>query len=208
MPRIVLLSDTHNCHDEIAVPDGDVLIHAGDATNRGTVEEVAAFAGWFNGLPHKHKIFVAGNHDWLFEDATAETVKYFLPDAFYLLDSPVEINGLKFYGAPWQPWFFDWAFQFRNPVELAAKWALIPADTDVLITHGPPHGILDENPSGWNCGCPDLRETVLRIQPKAHIFGHIHYSYGTAERFGVRFFNASVCDEDYSPVNSPLVFDL
>lgn len=207
MPRIVCLSDTHNTHDEIAVPDGDILIHGGDATNLGRIEEIAPFFKWFKKLPHKHKIFVAGNHDWLFE-RSPELAKGFVNDVIYLQDAGVEIEGLKIYGSPWQPWFFDWAFQFKYKEELAAKWALIPADVDVLITHGPPRGILDENPAGFPCGCEALRERVEEIKPKLHIFGHIHHSYGTTEEFGVKFANACNCDENYDAVNPPLVFDL
>src|SRR3954451_2942527 len=107
MPKIVCISDTHNCNEQINVPDGDILIHAGDATIRGTESEVEEFLSWFSQLPHRYKIFVAGNHDWLYEKnnrlARLLTANFKIE---YLHDSFTEIDGLKIYGAPWQPRFY------------------------------------------------------------------------------------------------------
>jgi Icc-related predicted phosphoesterase len=208
MPRIVLLSDTHNCNEQISVPDADILIHAGDATNRGQVDEIIAFNEWFSGLPHKHKIFVAGNHDWLFETRPKYAQSLLAENIIYLQDSLIEIEGLKIYGSPWQPRFFDWAFNLNRGDEIAEKWKLIPNEVDILITHGPPLGILDETPPGDFAGCEELRKRVEEIRPQLHVFGHIHFGYGTEEKFGVRFVNASNCDEDYLPTNLPIVVDL
>lgn len=210
--KIVCLSDTHNRHAEIRVPDGDILIHAGDTTNRGTEREVENFLAWFSSLPHKHKIFVAGNHDWLYENNNHRA--RFLTANFkiiYLQDSLVEIENLKIYGSPWQPRFFDWAFNLNRGAELAEKWKLIPDNTDVLITHGPPHGILDEVQRKFfveNTGCEELRKRVEVLCPKLHVFGHIHCGYGQTENFGVKFVNASNCNEQYEPVQPPVVIDL
>jgi len=211
MPKIVCLSDTHNCNEQIIVPDGDILIHAGDATIRGTIDEIVMFNEWFRNLPHKHKIFVAGNHDWLFETNNRYARKLLDSSIHYLQDSSVKVGNLKIYGSPWQPRFFDWAFNLMRGAELADKWKLIDDDTDVLITHGPPFGILDEVPrTDWieNTGCEELRKRVEIIRPKLHIFGHIHCGYGTTEQFGVQFVNASNCDESYEPTNAPMVIDL
>ena len=208
MPRIVCLSDTHNYHEQIDVPIGDILIHAGDATGRGTAREIAAFSEWFAALPHRFKIFVAGNHDWLFETDNPAARKLLDDSIVYLQDSAIVIKGLKIYGAPWQPRFYDWAFNLNRGREMAEKWRLIDINTDVLITHGPPFGILDETPAGDRAGCEELRKTIDRIRPRAHVFGHIHQGYGTTEKFGVNFFNASICDESYAPVNAPIMFDL
>jgi Icc-related predicted phosphoesterase len=212
MPKIVCLSDTHNCNEQITVPDGDVLIHAGDATIRGTQREVEEFLVWFSSLPHQFKIFVAGNHDWLYE--TNNHFARLLTADFnikYLQDSSVEYEGFKIYGSPWQPRFYDWAFNLNRGAEIAEKWKLIPDDTDILITHGPPHGILDEVPHKFfieNTGCEELRKKVEAIRPKLHIFGHIHCGYGQTEKFGVKFVNASNCDESYEPTQPPIVLDL
>lgn len=216
MPRIVCISDTHNRHDEVFVPEGDILIHAGDATIRGTEQEAENFLSWFSALPHKHKIFVAGNHDWLYEVSNKRA--RFLTANFninYLQDSAIEIENLKIYGSPWQPRFFDWAFNLNRGAEIAEKWKLIPEDIDILITHGPPHGILDEvSRRYWieNTGCEELRKKIEEISTlgklKLHIFGHIHCGYGTAENFGVKFINAANCDEEYNPSQLPIVVDL
>ncbi len=212
--KIVCLSDTHNCSEQIAVPDGDILIHAGDATITGTIDEVVLFNEWFASLPHKYKIFVAGNHDWLFETNNKSARKLLDDSIIYLQDSFTEIENLKIYGSPWQPRFFDWAFNLNRGAEIAEKWKLIPDDIDILITHGPPNGILDEVPRKYfveNTGCEDLLKRVekLRLNKlKLHIFGHIHCGYGTAEKFGVKFINASNCDESYAPTNAPIIVDL
>ena len=215
MPRIVCLSDTHNCNEQIAVPDGDILIHSGDAVISGTTLELQKFSYWFGSLPHKTKIFVAGNHDWVFE-LQNEKARNILPkDVIYLQDSSAVVDGLKIYGSPWQPRFFDWAFNLNRGPEIAEKWELIPDDIDILITHGPPNGILDLVPrKGWdeNTGCEELRKRVEEIAKlgrlKLHIFGHIHCGYGVHEEFGVRFVNASNCDESYEPSQPPIVIDL
>jgi 3',5'-cyclic AMP phosphodiesterase CpdA len=214
--KIVCISDTHNCNEQIEIPNGDILLHAGDATVRGTEHEVEEFLAWYSGLPHKHKIFVAGNHDWLYETnnhfARLMTANFNIK---YLQDSFTVIEGLKIYGSPWQPRFFDWAFNLNRGEELAEKWKLIPLDTDILITHGPPNGILDEvERKYWteNTGCEELRKRVETLAEfgklKLHLFGHIHCGYGQDEKFGVKFINASNCDEEYNPTQPPIVIEL
>lgn len=213
--RVVCISDTHNCNEQIVVPDGDLLIHSGDATVNGTVDEIVEFDRWFSRLPHRRKIFVAGNHDWLFERDDRAARSLLSKDIEYLRDSSTEVDGLQIYGSPWQPRFFDWAFNLNRGPEMAEKWRLIPDDVDILITHGPPHGILDAVPRAWgieNAGCEELRKRVDAIAAasklKAHIFGHIHCGYGTEIVSGVRFVNGSNCDEQYRPTQLPIVFDI
>lgn len=211
MPRIVCISDTHNRNEQIGVPDGDILIHAGDATVSGTIDEIVLFNDWFANFPHRYKIFVAGNHDWLFETNPQMARRLIAPEIIYLQDSFAKVENLKIYGAPWQPRFFDWAFNLNRGAEMAEKWKLIPVDTDILITHGPPNGFLDVVPrfdSFENTGCEELIKKVSAIKPKLHIFGHIHCGYGKAENFGTKFVNASICDESYEPTNAPIVVDL
>lgn len=215
MPRIVCVSDTHNCNERIEVPDGEILIHAGDATTVGTKEQIGRFNDWFASLPHPHKVFVAGNHDWLFERDNGSARRLLDPGIVYLQDSSTVIDGLKIYGSPWQPRFFDWAFNLNRGQEMAEKWAMIPDDIDILITHGPPYGILDLVPrSGWdeNTGCEELRKRVEEITKvgslKLHVFGHIHCGHGVHDEFGVKFVNASTCDEQYDPTQRPIVVDV
>lgn len=214
MPKIVCLSDTHNCHEKISVPAGDILIHSGDATVRGSQAEIKAFLEWYAELPHRHKILVAGNHDWLFE--TENVLARRLADKIcYLQDSFAFIEGLKIYGSPWQPRFYDWAFNLNRGAEIAEKWKLIPVDTEILITHGPPHGILDVVPRSYgneNTGCEELSKRIETLTTfgklKLHIFGHIHCGYGITEKFGMKFVNASNCDEDYLPTQPPIVVEI
>jgi len=218
--RIVCLADTHGHHDALVVPDGDVLIHAGDATLEGTAEEVASFATWLRTQPHPHKLFVAGNHDRLFEDAP-EQARGLLGDGIvYLQDSETTVEGLRVWGSPWQPWFLDYAFNLPRGEALRAKWDLIPEGTDVLVTHGPPRGILDrvkgetalalgrKFKQGPHAGCDDLRAAVARRRPRFHVFGHIHEGYGRETVDGTEFVNAACVDRHYRPINPPVVLDL
>lgn len=210
--RIVAISDTHDRHDGLALPPGDVLIHGGDFTSRGRVEEVVSFLRWFAGRPHPHKILIAGNHDWLFERDPAlarELLSEHAPRVVYLEDSGASIQGLRFWGSPYQPEFFDWAFNLPRGPGLAQRWALIPSDTDVLITHGPPLGVLDLCADGRRVGCEALAaELSSRLRPRLHVFGHIHEAYGVAETHATTFANASVCTLRYIASNQPLLFTL
>jgi predicted phosphohydrolase len=202
--RLVLISDTHNQHHRLVLPAGDVLVHAGDFTMRGTGPEIAVFGSWLGAQPFAHKVVVAGNHDFLFE-REPERARELLPeDVHYLLDSEVTLGGLRFWGAPWQPWFMDWAFNLKRGPDLAAKWALVPERVDVLITHGPPRGTADRTANGEDVGCADLAEALLRVKPRLSVFGHIHEGYGV---YGDRM-NAAACDHRYRLVNPPIVVDL
>ncbi|TAM87114.1 metallophosphoesterase, partial [bacterium] len=120
--RIVCVSDTHQYHSRLNIPDGDVLIHAGDLTMKGDYAAVRGVDAWLANLPHRHKIVIAGNHDFAFEGN--RYAAKMLPHATYLEDSGVEIDGLLFWGSPWQPWFYDWAFNLQRGAEIAEKWAL------------------------------------------------------------------------------------
>lgn len=210
--RLVLMSDSHGLHASIPhVPGGDVLVHAGDMSLRGSLPEITDFLAWFEAQPHQWKLLVAGNHDFAFE-RQAELAERLVPDTVvYLRDSGIVIEGVRFWGSPWQPWFYDWAFNLLRGPEIAAKWALIPNDVQVLITHGPPHGILDtvKRPRGKHAGCEAMRERIDALSAlRLHAFGHIHEAYGQLDQNQVQFVNACVCDFDYALVNSPVVVDL
>lgn len=211
--RIVCLSDTHGA--KVPVPDGDVLIHAGDMTNGGTVREIRAAAAWLGILPHRYKLVIAGNHDFGLDPfhAPNDIAEAFLADAglVYLRDwcATLPTTGdqqLIVYGSPWTPPFYDWAFQLP-PEEIAKKWAEIPPNTDILITHGPPFGILDRV-GGQPAGCPALRSMVELVTPKLHVFGHIHEGYGKTfyQSLGTVFVNASICG--FGETREPIVVDL
>ena len=203
--KIICLSDTHCLHEKIKVPEGDLLIHAGDFCGRGTIQELASFNAWLGTLPHPHKVVIAGNHDWPFQrDPSAQGV---LTNAIYLQDSETMIEGLRIYGSPWQPEFCNWAFNLRRGEEIKRKWDQIPEGLDILVTHGPPYGVGDQLLSGEHVGCVDLQEAIARVQPRVHICGHIHSGYGV-KNHEIIFINASNCDEEYRPINPPVVFEL
>lgn len=201
--RIVCISDTHEQHDDVVLPDGDILIHAGDATWVGENKALKKFSEWFMSQPHKYKIFIGGNHD-----GGLQLKKYNVPkEIIYLENSGCEIGGLKFWGSPLTPTFGNWYFM-GDTYLLKETWDKIPFGLDVLITHGPPYTILDGTIDGRHVGCKFLLDAVEIKTPKHHIFGHIHHSYGVYNNGVTKFVNASICDEDYKPVNKPVVIDL
>ncbi len=205
--RLVIISDTHNQHRALQVPDGDILIHAGDITRRGDLADVRDFNAFLGTLPHRHKVVIAGNHDFCFESDPAAAVGA-LTNCLYLQDHAVTIAGLVIYGSPWQPWFHDWAFNLPRGQPLREKWDLIPPNTDILVTHGPPLGIGDRVWTGEQVGCADLLAAVGRIRPRLHICGHIHESYGTVVQDDITFVNASCCNRANTLANPPVVIDL
>ena len=167
-----------------AIPDGDVLLHCGDFTNVGKLGEVSSFARWFGSLPHKRKVLIAGNHDLSMDPSSfAHTAPRFgygqenanaangiceqaraivdaIPNCEYLTDSGTDVQGIRIWGSPWQPEFCEWAFNLPRGEQCREKWRLIPADADVLLTHGPPLGHGDLCSSGVRAGCVDLLDEV------------------------------------------------
>ncbi len=210
--RLVILSDTHALPlDKWVIPDGDVLIHAGDFCQGRTVplDAVRIFNDEMAALPHEHKLLAGGNHDWPLQ-LDPENARALLTAVTYLEDSGVTIGGVKFYGSPWQPDYRFWAFNLpRRCPELKAKWAAVPDDTDVLITHTPPFGILDWSKSQQGeVGCELLRRRLETISPKLHVFGHVHECRGQDENNGTIHINAASVDLAYEPVHIPIVVDL
>ena len=226
----VAISDTHSWDSIIEVPTADLLIHSGDLTNIGTKTEITKSLTWLASLPHKHKVFIAGNHDFYLDThwkaktpegerrhgyrpkGTEDEIKELLaqfPSLIYLNDSGVEIEGLKIWGSPIQPWFHDWGFNRERGAEISKHWELIPQDTDILITHGPPFGILDKTVHGQYTGCDNLLKAIASKNIRLHIFGHIHEGRGISTRDGgegkphKRFLNASSLDEYYEPFPYP-----
>jgi len=193
-------------HGRLIVPPGDVLVHAGDATSRGTSTQLRSFAAFIAAQPHAHKVVIAGNHDFGLEQSPALGAELF--GAAYLSDSGRTIEGVRVWGSPWQPWFFDWAFNLPRGEPLAAKWALIPDDTDVLVTHGPPMGVLDKTSRGEPVGCEALRDRIAQVRPRLHVFGHIHEAYGVHREGDTLYVNACNCTLAYEPDNPAIVIDL
>src|SRR5690606_16887877 len=207
--KIIAISDTHGKHRDLIIPDGDALVHAGDISSRGTKQQVIDFLECFVEQNHAHKKYIAGNHDFLFEQAEFDEISRIIPDGImYLNDSSVVINGFKFWGSPITPWFNNWAFNRDRGADIKKHWDLIPNDTDVLITHGPPVGILDQTFYGKRTGCEDLLSRVHQVKPKYHIFGHIHEQYGNVTKAETTFVNASVLDDWYEMKNNPIILNL
>lgn len=210
--KVVLISDTHGAHRCVEVPKGEILIHAGDSMSDGwDWNELKDFIQWYGEQPHKHKILIAGNHDWLFEKYPEEVQTMCRDNGIiYLFDSSVSIGKLKIYGSPWQPEFCNWAFNVPRGIQIQHKWKLIPDDVDILVTHGPPYGKRDWVHSvrrPQNLGCLELANKVEEVKPLLHVFGHIHGGYGITEGSTI-FVNAAIMDESYRPVNKPTVITL
>lgn len=183
-------SDTEGSHRQVEVPNGDILIFAGDISRQGSSRAIADFNAWLALLPHPEKVVIAGNHDTLFE-RNPGVGRLLLTGCRYLQDEAAEISGLKFWGSPHTPEFYNWAFNLPRGAKLAEKWAMIPKDTEVLVTHGPPFGVGDRTADG-PVGCDDLRKRVEQLPKlKLHVFGHIHEEPGIFKRDGVVFANVS-----------------
>ena len=213
--KIVAISDTHNRHKKLEIPECDLLIHAGDFTSFGYKHEIEDFAKWINKQSAKNVVIVPGNHELYFENGlplSKEWIKDNCPNAHLLIEESVEIEGIKIYGSPITPWFHDWAWN-RHPQQITKHWNNIPEDTKILITHSPPYGILDEttyangDPKPGFLGCPQLLKRVQEIKPDLHFFGHIHAGYGEKHIDGTSYYNCSNCDETYCPSNSPTVVE-
>jgi len=172
--RIVCISDTHELHRELSLPDGDLLIHAGDFTFFNHASKIHDFNDWLGELPHRHKVVIPGNHDRIFRDDHG--FREMITNAVLLINEGVTVCGLKIWGSPVT--CDDDAYGYTKRDERARLYASIPADTDIVVTHGPPYGILDREPGSIHRqGCTELRLAVMRLQPRLHIFGHVHSGY-------------------------------
>ena len=209
--KLTFISDTHSLHHQLpALGSGDILIHCGDFTGRGTLDDTEDFAAYLSQQDFTHKIVIAGNHDKCFEDHRQRQAEACLHkhNIIYLNDSGIEIDGVHFWGSPIQPEFFNWSFQRNRGQDIRRHWAMIPGNTDVLLTHGPPFGKLDLCDHGGRAGCEDLLEIVEALQPKIHAFGHIHEDYGMLDRGATTFINACNLDARYRMRNPPIEVSL
>jgi Icc-related predicted phosphoesterase len=203
--RTFILSDTHGYHKNIDIPNNiDLIIHAGDFTRSYNMKkEFFDFINWYSNIPVKYKILVAGNHDgFIFENKSFAKEYMKEKDIIYLEDSSVIIEGIKFYGTPWVPTFYDWFFM-KDDLELSYIFNSIDKDTNVLISHGPPYSVLDKNRMGQKCGSKSLMNKISKLSDlKYSIFGHIHEDRGSLEREGVYYINASfMSNKDYIKID-------
>jgi Icc-related predicted phosphoesterase len=213
--RIVAVSDTHSMHRAIDVPDGDVLIHAGDLTMNGKPRDIFDAFAWLSGQPHARIVVTPGNHDLGFQEIRhlKATLKSKFPRIDTLIDQETTIAGLRVYGSPWQPWFNNWAYNFDRGdfglKQAEERWARIPDDTNILITHGPVYGILDLTLRREHVGCSALKARIEKLPDlRLYVSGHVHEAYGTESVGGVLYVNACSCNAEYRPLQPPIVVDL
>lgn len=191
--KVLHLSDTHGCHRRLRdLPEADVVVHSGDFCMVGSEKEALDFLNWFCDLPYKHKIFICGNHDDCLYGTNIDGLD---ENVHYLCNSGVTIDGVKFYGVPMFMADCISDCQLRN-------YANIPEDVDVLVTHTPPYGILDFD-DGINYGSEELLQRVSEVNPKLHLFGHIHRHHGQTDNGITHFSNGAIMNEDYTNLQSP-----
>lgn len=205
--KIALFSDSHASHGQIKIPDADMLIFAGDMTHCRTSLDVSGFNNFLKHLPHKHKIVIGGNHDHILA-RNPQKARTLLSEAVYLLDESVDIEGITIYGSPWQPIFNDRAcdaFALPRGKALKEKWDMIPTGVDILVTHSPPAGILDQDGPVAH-GCSDLTASTTALKPRYHIFGHIHSHHGMVKNGATSYINCNV-QGDNGELRSALLLD-
>jgi Icc-related predicted phosphoesterase len=212
--KIICISDTHEKESLVNLPEGDILIHAGDMTMRGDIPALSKVANWFGKQKNKFNniITIPSNHDFCFENNNRNIAINLLKEngVTFLDDSGITINGFNIWGSGWTPYFYNWSYNLHRGSEIAKVWAKIPIDTNILITHGPPANIgsLDLCDNG-HVGCEDLYNRIQQLHNlKLFCSGHIHSGYGTIKINNTTFVNASTCNEKYQPINSPIIIDL
>lgn len=215
--KIVVISDTHGRWNKLTIPECDLLISAGDYSFRGEEHMVRDFHKWLNKQPAKHVISVQGNHEkWVEKNfpLAKEIAKEACPRVHFIDEGLIEIEGIKIWCSAWTPFFHNWAWNSNRGKDIKRHWDLIPEDVDILVTHGPPYGILDLVRFGDGSpkelvGCKDLLAKIQTLSKlKCHFFGHIHETYGHEYINGVHFYNASICDEHYAASNRPVVVEI
>lgn len=213
--KITFFSDTHNAHKFVDIPsDSDMVIFTGDMCGHGNIKECKSFLRWFSELPNKYKVMISGNHDIYMDKSHYKNngrdynPKDIIPqNIIYLENETVTIEDIKIFGSPVTPWFYDWAFNVNRGEDILEYWNKIEPDTDIIITHGPPQGILDRCMDGSEVGCIDLKNKIDEIKPSIVAFGHIHEAYGIKDIDDVKYINSSIMTVRYQPLNDPITID-
>lgn len=218
--QITVISDTHGEHERVdrkynsllypADGVGKTIVHAGDITEYGSEEEVMDFLRWFGRLPFQYKIFIGGNHDLFLEQSSLSAIGKMLPEGVhYLQNSGLTVEGIRIWGSPVTPYFLGMAFNKRPGAAIKNVWDSVPSQTDILITHGGPSGIMD---GGF--GCADLLQRVIDIKPRYHLFGHAHGHSGIESTDRTTYVNAALLDIPdalevlhYHIIAKPIVFE-
>lgn len=198
---IHIISDTHGYHNKLNLIGGDILIHCGDFANSGSMLECFDFVDWYKDQDYSSLILINGNHDRYTERNVDSFKEHCERSGIMLLnDESIVIDGIKIHGSPVQPEFCNWAWNRFRGSDIQRHWDLIPKDTELLITHGPPYGVLDKCTHGGIVGCQNLLNTIQSTPSiKAHFFGHIHEQRGHIEQDGVLYVNAASLTEHYKP---------
>jgi len=209
--KVVAIGDTHGKHDDLDMPDGDLLIHTGDMSDYGDISDIDLFNYWLGTLDYKDIVVIAGNHDMVFEKQPA-AARAALTNAIYLQDTWTDIGGYIVYGTPWTPHFNDWAFNRKRGLELREVYDKIPEQTDILVSHGPAWRLGDWVKNRWgvyeHAGSKEMLRALVRVRPKYHIFGHIHVAYGQYMAGDITCLNVSSINKYHEIANPPVVFEL
>lgn len=231
--KIAMISDVHGKWNKIQIPECDLLISAGDYSFKGEKHMVEDFHKWLNKQEAGYVISVQGNHElWVeqnFEQAK-DIAEKACPGVHFIGDGQaVNIEGFNIYGSAITPWFYNWAWnrtrgdvtgthyfsgKVKSALPIKQEWDKIPDNTNILVTHGPPKGILDmvtfvDDTPKERVGCDDLMNRILQLpELKLHVFGHIHCGAGEHYFNGVKYVNASICDEQYMPTNPVRIIEL
>jgi len=223
--KIVVISDTHNIHHKINIPECDILIHCGDYSFRGRNWEIEGFYSWLNEQPAKHKVSIQGNHElgWEKDPKFCEKLaKENCPDVILLDNKMVTVEGINIHGTPYTPYFHNWAYNTGRSIAEAGYYnkpfskdvhKKISKKADIVVCHGPPLGTLDQlvfadgTPKGEFVGCGHLKDRIKIVKPKLVLFGHIHCGYGEEHKDEVSYYNASICGETYAADNEPVIIN-
>ena len=229
--RFVCISDTHGQFKDIKLPKGDVLIHCGDFSSKGSKKEIKEFSKWLGKQDFLQRVVIAGNHEFSFDleyeeilkerfsykptfpsNEDFKEVKSLLTNCIYLEDQETDIFGYKVYGTPWQNEYSRSAFQ-RKPEICDSKFDKIPKNIDILISHSPPYGFCDEPSKAGidHAGSKYLAQKVCEdIKPIVHVFGHLHEAYGVkfGGSCGTIFANVASCNRAFRIEHRPVIFDL
>lgn len=204
--KLICIADTHTRENLLNIPDGDILIHAGDFSEVGTFRETKAFLSWFSNQNHAYKILVPGNHDFYLEKERYEKLKPYLQGVHILINESLIINNLHFWGSPNTSLGERWAFGLKVD-QIENHWEKIPRKANIVITHNPPYDILDHT-KNKHVGCPYLRRQIEHLQPDYHIFGHAHDNYGKIKLGKTTYINATSFDDKYITPNKPIIINL
>ena len=209
--KLLCISDCHGLMDysNVLLPPADVLIHAGDFCNSGNLLDFISFSKHIKNLNYEHILLCPGNHDRCVETDFLLCKSFLSNNVHLLINGSITLNGLHFHCCAYQPFFNNWAFNVADSNERSKLFEKIPENTNVLITHCPPAGILDKLESGEHVGDIALKARIPMLpELKLNVFGHIHNKYGIKKTKKVTYVNASLCNERYELTNAPIVINI